>query len=31
VKKGGHGCVRDIIEQTLKVQGKWFDEDALEW
>ncbi|MGB0165709.1 MAG: KdsC family phosphatase [Luteibaculum sp.] len=21
---GGHGCVRDLIEQTLKVQGKWF-------
>jgi len=31
VKKGGYGCVRDVIEQTLKVQGKWFDEDALEW
>lgn len=23
-KKGGNGCVRDIIEQVLKVQGKWF-------
>ncbi|TXC77053.1 KdsC family phosphatase [Luteibaculum oceani] len=23
-KKGGEGCVRDIVEQTLKVQGKWF-------
>lgn len=22
-KKGGKGCVRDVIEQTLKVQGKW--------
>lgn len=22
-KKGGAGCVRDVIEQTLKVQGKW--------
>ena len=22
-KKGGKGCVRDIIEQVLKVQGKW--------
>ena len=22
-KKGGHGCVRDVIEQVLKVQGKW--------
>jgi 3-deoxy-D-manno-octulosonate 8-phosphate phosphatase (KDO 8-P phosphatase) len=29
--KGGYGCVRDIIEQTLKVQGKWLDEDAHEW
>lgn len=28
---GGNGCVRDIIEQTLKVQGKWMDEDAHEW
>ena len=22
-KKGGDGCVRDIIEQVLRVQGKW--------
>lgn len=22
--KGGNGCVRDVIEQTLKVQEKWF-------
>ncbi len=22
-KRGGHGAVRDIIEQVLKVQGKW--------
>ncbi len=22
-KKGGHGAVRDVIEQVLKVQGKW--------
>ncbi|WP_299528211.1 HAD family hydrolase [uncultured Lutibacter sp.] len=22
-KKGGFGCVRDVIEQVLKVQGKW--------
>ena len=21
--KGGYGCVRDIIEQTLKVQENW--------
>ena len=22
-KKGGFGCVRDVIQQVLKVQGKW--------
>lgn len=30
-KKGGDGCVRDLIEQVLRLQGKWFDEDAFEW
>lgn len=30
-KKGGEGCVRDIIEQVLKVQGKWMNEDAFQW
>lgn len=29
-RKGGHGCVRDVIEQVLKVQGKWLlNQDAL--
>ncbi len=28
---GGKGCVRDILEQILKVQGKWFDKDAFKW
>tara|TARA_R110002072_G_scaffold67521_3_gene165584 strand:+ start:12274 stop:12792 length:519 start_codon:yes stop_codon:yes gene_type:complete len=28
---GGRHCVRDIIEQTLRVQKKWFTEDAFEW
>ncbi|WP_185858380.1 KdsC family phosphatase [Blattabacterium cuenoti] len=23
-KKGGRGCVRDVIEQTLKIQKNWF-------
>lgn len=23
---GGKGCVRDILEQLMKVQGKWYDE-----
>lgn len=22
-KKGGNGCVRDVIEQVMKVQGRW--------
>lgn len=26
-KKGGKGCVRDVIEQVLKVQGKWMDNE----
>lgn len=25
-RKGGRGCVRDVIEQVLKVQGKWLDQ-----
>lgn len=25
-KKGGEGCVRDVIEKVLKIQGNWFDE-----
>jgi len=24
-KIGGHGCVRDVIEKTMRVQGTWFD------
>jgi 3-deoxy-D-manno-octulosonate 8-phosphate phosphatase (KDO 8-P phosphatase) len=28
---GGRNCVRDIIEQTLRVQGKWFTDRAFEW
>jgi 3-deoxy-D-manno-octulosonate 8-phosphate phosphatase (KDO 8-P phosphatase) len=31
-KCGGHGCGRDVIEQTLKAQGKWvMDEKAFGW
>ena len=30
--KGGCGCGRDVIEQTLKAQGKWLqDERAFGW
>lgn len=21
--RGGHGCVRDVIEKTMRIQGKW--------
>jgi len=28
---GGAGCVRDIIEQVLKVQGKWMNGNAFHW
>jgi 3-deoxy-D-manno-octulosonate 8-phosphate phosphatase (KDO 8-P phosphatase) len=30
-KTGGHGCVRDIIEQVLKVQGKWMTDEGFMW
>lgn len=30
-RKGGCGCVRDLIEQTLKVQGKWLSAEAYSW
>ena len=28
-KKGGKGCVRDVIEQTMRAQNKWFNKDML--
>jgi 3-deoxy-D-manno-octulosonate 8-phosphate phosphatase (KDO 8-P phosphatase) len=28
-KKGGKGCVRDVIEQVLKVQGMWMATNAV--
>lgn len=30
-KNGGTGCIRDVIEQTLKTQGAWFGQDAFVW
>lgn len=30
-KAGGHGCVRDVIEQVLRLQGQWFHEEAKAW
>jgi 3-deoxy-D-manno-octulosonate 8-phosphate phosphatase (KDO 8-P phosphatase) len=28
---GGRGCVRDIIEQVLKLQQNWMNDDAFKW
>jgi 3-deoxy-D-manno-octulosonate 8-phosphate phosphatase (KDO 8-P phosphatase) len=29
--KGGEGCVRDIIEQVMRLHDKWFKDDAFHW
>jgi 3-deoxy-D-manno-octulosonate 8-phosphate phosphatase (KDO 8-P phosphatase) len=28
---GGKGCVRDIIEQVMKLHGTWMNHDAYHW
>jgi len=28
---GGRGCVRDVVEQVLKVKGMWMNDDAFHW
>jgi 3-deoxy-D-manno-octulosonate 8-phosphate phosphatase (KDO 8-P phosphatase) len=30
-KRGGKGAVRDVIEQVLKVQNNWMDDDGFVW
>jgi 3-deoxy-D-manno-octulosonate 8-phosphate phosphatase (KDO 8-P phosphatase) len=30
-KKGGEGCVRDVIEQVLRLHNNWMDTDAFIW
>jgi len=30
-KNGGEGIAREIIEQTMKAQGKWMKSDAFGW
>ncbi len=30
-KAGGEGCVRDVIEQVLRLQGNWMHEEAFTW
>ena len=28
---GGHGCVRDVLEQLLKIHGKWGRKEDRTW
>ncbi len=28
---GGKGCVRDVLEQTMRVQKKWLNDDSYSW
>lgn len=30
-RPGGNGAVRDVIQQVLSAQGKWFNDDAFVW
>jgi 3-deoxy-D-manno-octulosonate 8-phosphate phosphatase (KDO 8-P phosphatase) len=30
-KKGGEGCVRDVIEQVLRLHNNWMGSDAFTW
>ncbi|MBE0655616.1 MAG: HAD-IIIA family hydrolase [Bacteroidales bacterium] len=30
-KDGGEGCVRDVIEQVLRLNGNWMDTEAFSW
>ncbi len=30
-RKGGEGCVRDVIEQVLRLHNNWMNGDAFNW
>jgi 3-deoxy-D-manno-octulosonate 8-phosphate phosphatase (KDO 8-P phosphatase) len=30
-KRGGEGCVRDVIEQALRLHNNWMNSDAFSW
>jgi 3-deoxy-D-manno-octulosonate 8-phosphate phosphatase (KDO 8-P phosphatase) len=30
-KKGGEGCVRDVVEQVLRLHDNWMDSEAYTW
>jgi len=29
--EGGKGCVRDVIEQVLRLHGRWMDGESFSW
>jgi 3-deoxy-D-manno-octulosonate 8-phosphate phosphatase (KDO 8-P phosphatase) len=29
--KGGQGCVRDVLEQSLKLKNMWLDDESTSW
>jgi 3-deoxy-D-manno-octulosonate 8-phosphate phosphatase (KDO 8-P phosphatase) len=30
-RKGGEGCVRDVIEQVMRLHNNWMDSDSYTW
>jgi 3-deoxy-D-manno-octulosonate 8-phosphate phosphatase (KDO 8-P phosphatase) len=30
-RNGGEGCVRDVIEQVLRLHGKWMNDFSFTW
>jgi 3-deoxy-D-manno-octulosonate 8-phosphate phosphatase (KDO 8-P phosphatase) len=30
-RRGGQGCVRDVIEQVLRLHDKWMNDDSFTW
>ena len=30
-KPGGEGAVRDVIQQVMRLQGKWMDKENMNW
>ena len=30
-KEGGEGAVRDVIQQVMRLQGKWMETDSFKW
>lgn len=30
-RKGGEGCVRDVVEQVLRLHNNWMDSEAFSW